>query len=395
MMDLKFVNIKLCLKLFIILKLFIQESNSASVTLANLNTICCIDTGTNEITNINDALPYCTAIATFSGNDQTTQNDITILRGNLPYVYIYDNQGHSKMKKSIKPKHVSKFVNELVSLINDDKIDVMIFDHFAPESYWSRKNKDSFQDHLVDFFTKLKSNFPDKLFGLFLPKEEKYLKKGFDVSVIDNVVDVYLVKSIGYKKCKKRFPIRHTHQEDMRTVDPSNNLDFTLKMLMTLGYDLKKCLLDIRVIVNTVNWWHSNTKNDISYSNLCSHDPSSKRSKYCSEILNGFYEKGQLISKYKMAGAFIQSIDRDDHNCSCTCGLFPATQCISAGLKGLVAPSLVKCIAWGLPPKDRGNIPSDDDSSVDDDSTTSDSGPPPDLTPAAGQPGGDPADSSE
>lgn len=48
-----------------------------------------------------------------------------------------------------------------------------------------------------------------------------------------------------------------------------------------------------------------------------------------------------------MAGALIQSVDRDDYDNSCSCTPWPVLQSISAGLKGICPINITTCYSFG------------------------------------------------
>lgn len=45
----------------------------------------------------------------------------------MSYVYIYDEKKYSEMKENVHKDEVQSFVDHLNTLINDHKIDVMVF----------------------------------------------------------------------------------------------------------------------------------------------------------------------------------------------------------------------------------------------------------------------------
>lgn len=61
-----------------------------------------------------------------------TTEDIECLRGNLPYVYIYDDEPFGKMQEHIEAENVEEFLNKIAKLIIENKIDAMVFDNFYP-----------------------------------------------------------------------------------------------------------------------------------------------------------------------------------------------------------------------------------------------------------------------
>lgn len=55
----------------------------------------------------------------------------------LPYVYNYDEKKFSEMKESVLEDNRQTFVDHLNTLINDQKIDVIVFDFMTIEVYVS------------------------------------------------------------------------------------------------------------------------------------------------------------------------------------------------------------------------------------------------------------------
>lgn len=59
------------------------------------------------------------------------KNTIIILRGKLPYLKVYDYEGYKEMKKHIESENATtSFINQLETMICEEKIDAMAFDNF-------------------------------------------------------------------------------------------------------------------------------------------------------------------------------------------------------------------------------------------------------------------------
>ncbi|VVC40954.1 Glycoside hydrolase superfamily [Cinara cedri] len=369
---------------------FLKESLD-TVPLSDIKIVCCISKN-NNIDSIPKDSP-CTAVSWYSSDEPKLKN-IDSLAANLKRVCIYNDKNYGFYSKNLKTDNMESFIKDLSTMIDDKRIDVLIFDNmylpYNPYALDYAGYKEPMQTDIYGLFKALQVNKPNTLFGLLIrtspdpgatrkirakgtvgeeirkwgqprfitlvvllyndpidrPKKSSVvLPSGFKLVYLQEVIPLFLYPACDLVDCNYDLD-----KSKMAPQDPADKVEDQIKTI-TSQVKSSKILMSIRIGVASSKSFDYPLTAD-TYTTYCSTKASQSR-RFCIDNLSNFYKKGKLVSTHNLAGVFIFNYDFDDYKCKCGCGCYAATTAISAGVQGSPEPELTKCKDWTIQFNDR------------------------------------------
>ncbi|VVC40955.1 Glycoside hydrolase superfamily [Cinara cedri] len=314
------------------------------VSLSDIKIMCCISSK-----NIIDSIPQdspCTGVAWFSSYESKLKS-IDSLTVNLTRICIYNDKSYSYYYENLRTKKIDDFINDLCQMIDDKRIDVLIFDNmylpYDPIVYDDSGYENAMQTRIHELFKKIQIKNPNTLYGLML---RAVPDPGFNLPYLEPVVPFFVYPACDLVDCDYYDDVT-----EMPSQDPADQVEEFVKAIVS-KVKSSKIYLVIQIGVYSSKLYDGPLNAD-TYTTFCSVKPSKYR-RFCIDYLSNFYKKGKLVSTYKLAGAFLYTYDFDDYHCKCGCGCYAATTAINAGVQGSPEPELTKCDkTWTLRYKDR------------------------------------------
>lgn len=271
---------------------------ASSIDITDLTVTCDIrNASVVDLANLPD---LCTAGAT-STNFEEIVDMLTASKSSKPFIYLFSGLNYDEWIDRLN----SVYAEQILQYMKNKKLDGIAFDNL----YYNGSSTDqTLSNNISEFLQLLKSEMPNAVFGLTLPKEAELLPNAFNYSILDPYVDFYIIKTIDYREC--------SWQLIMESTTTYGDMVISLNALQSVYQNMSKVLLTVQLY----SWGDRINENPVmfTYSEVCDMKQSITQ-KYCKDSLKSLLLKSSLCYTYNMAGVYIKYIDGDDVYNTCQC----------------------------------------------------------------------------